>query len=74
METRSKELPAEMSPWKKPIGAAIWKTVYQKISNFTAHKPQDNQHEIRIAFLERDKPEKQKIILVSNEIKKKKPV
>ena len=39
---------------KKAIGATIWKTGYQIISIFIAYKAQGNQHEIRIAFFERD--------------------
>ena len=45
----------EVSPWKKAVGAAIWQSGHQKISNFSARKAPGNQHEIRIAFFERDK-------------------
>ena len=39
-------------PPKKAIGAAIWKTKHQDISNFTACKAQGNQHKIRIGHFQ----------------------
>ena len=45
------------SELKKVIGATIWQSRHQTFSNFSAWKTQGNQHEIRIAFFERDKIE-----------------
>ena len=53
METLSKASGGS-EPLKKAIGAAKRQSGHQKISNFSASKAQDNQHEIRIAFFERD--------------------
>ena len=53
METRSK-VSSGSEPPKKPIGVAIWQSGHQKNSNFPACKAQGNEHEIRIAFFERD--------------------
>ena len=41
-------------PLKKAIGAAIWQSGHQKISNFSVCKAPGNQHEIGIAFFERN--------------------
>ena len=46
--------PADVSPWKKAIGAAKRQSGHQNVSNVSACKAQGNQHEIRIAFFERD--------------------
>ena len=54
MGTRSKVFGGS-KPLRKEIGAAIWQSGHQKISNFSACQAQDNQHEIRIAFFEREK-------------------
>ena len=42
-------------PPKKAIGVAFWQSGHQKISHFLVCKARGNKHEIRIAFLERDK-------------------
>ena len=56
METRSKVSGgSEPLEKKKEIGAVIWKSGHQTFSNFSACKAQGNQHEIRIAFFERNK-------------------
>ena len=52
MEKRSK-----VSGGSEPLNKAIdakRQSGHQKISNFSACKTQENQHEIRIAFFERD--------------------
>ena len=53
METRSK-VSGGSELLKKVIGAAKRQSGYQKILNFSACRAQGNQHEIRIAFFERD--------------------
>ena len=53
METRLKVC-GGIEPLKKAMGAAKRQSGHQKISNFSACKAQGNQHEIRIAFFERD--------------------
>ena len=50
---RVRRFPAEVSPWKKEIKAAKRQSEHQKTSNFSA-QAQGNQHEIRIAFFQRD--------------------
>ena len=53
MEMRSK-VSGGSEPLKKAIGVAKRQSGHQKNSNFSACKAQGNQHEIRIAFFERD--------------------
>ena len=53
METRLK-VSGGSEALKKAIGAAIWQPGHQKFSNFSVCKGQGNQHEIRIAFFERE--------------------
>ena len=53
METRSKVCGGS-KPLKKAMGAAKQQSGHQKVSNFSACQAQGNQHEIRIAFFERD--------------------
>ena len=53
METRSK-VSGGSEPLQKAIGAAKRQSGHQKFSNFSACKAQGNQHEIRIAFFERN--------------------
>ena len=53
METRSKVF-GESEPLNKAKGAAKRQSEHQKISKFSACKTQGNQHEISIAFVERD--------------------
>ena len=54
METRSKVSGGSEPLKKKEIGAAKRQMRHPKISNFSACKAQENQHEITIAFFERD--------------------
>ena len=60
METLSK-VSGGSEALKKAIGAAIWQSEHHKFSNFLACKAQGYQHEIRIAFFERDKTKFQSI-------------
>ena len=53
METHSKVSGGNKSLQKRQRGGHLVVRT-PKIFNFTACKPQDNEHEIRIAFFERD--------------------
>ena len=64
METRSKASGGS-EPLKKAIGAAKRQSGHQKVSNFSACKPQGNQHEIKIVLRMRLLPQ-QRVIRLSN--------
>ena len=52
---RVSAFPAEASPWKKAIGAAILQSGHQKMSIFSACKAQGTNTKLGLRSFERDK-------------------